>query len=198
MASRDKRIDAYIAKAAPFARPILTHIRGVVHTACPDVEESLKWGAPAYLHHGILCITAAFKAHCGLVLWRAPLIVGAEKSRDARGHFGRITSVKDLPSKGVLVGLLKQAVKLNESGARTSQRATPKKKKPPVRTPADLAAGLRKSAKARAEWEEFSPSMKREYIDWITEAKRPETRAERLKTTLQWVAEGKQRNWKYM
>ena len=196
MASRDKRIDAYIAKAAPFARPILTHIRAVVHTACPDVEETLKWGAPAYTHHGILCITAAFKAHCALVLWRAPLIVGAVKSRDSRGHFGRLTTVKDLPSKAVLVGLLKQAVKLNESGATTSQRVKGKPKKS-VATPADLAAGLKKSAKARAEWDDFSPSARREYIDWITEAKRPETRAERLKTTLQWVAQGKQRHWKY-
>ena len=196
MPARDKRIDAYIAKAAPFARPILTHIRGVVHEACPDVEESLKWGAPAYLHHGILCITAAFKAHCALVLWRAPLIVGAVKSRDARGHFGKLTAVKDLPSRKVLVGLLKQAVKLNGSGAKTSQRAKGKPKKA-VATPADLSAGLKKSAKARAAWAAFSPSARREYIDWITEAKRPETRAERLKTTLQWVAQGKQRNWKY-
>lgn len=197
MAPRDKRIDAYIAKAAPFAKPILAHLRGVVHEACPDVEETLKWGAPAYTHHGILCITAAFKAHCALVLWRAPLIVGAVKSRDARGHFGRITAVKDLPSRKVLIGLLKQGVKLNESGTKTSQRVKGKPKKA-VATPADLAAGLKKSAKAGAEWAAFSPSCKREYIDWITEAKRPATRAERLKTTLQWVAQGKQRNWKYM
>jgi len=197
MAPRDKRIDAYIAKAAPFAKPILAHLRGVVHEACPDVEETLKWGSPAYMHEGILCITAAFKAHCALVLWRAPLIVGAVKSRDSRGHFGKITAVKDLPSKKVLIGLLKQAVKLNETGTKTSQRAKGKPKKA-VATPADLAAGLKKSAKARAAWAEFSPSAKREYIDWITEAKRPETRAERLKTTLQWVAQGKTRNWKYM
>ena len=197
MGTRDKRIDAYIAKAAPFARPILTRIRADVHTACPDVEESLKWGAPAYLHHGILCISAAFKAHCALVLWRAPLIAGAVKSRDSRGHFGKLTSVKDLPTKPVLVKLLKQAVTVNESGTRRSQRAAPKAKKA-VLVPADLAAGLRKSAKARKEWADFSPSARREYIDWITEAKRPETRAERLKTTLQWVAQGKPRNWKYM
>jgi hypothetical protein len=196
MADRDKRIDAYIAKAAPFARPILTHLRAVVHLACPDVEETLKWGAPAYTHQGILCITAAFKAHCALVLWRAPLIVGAVKSRDARGHFGKLTAVKDLPSKTVLIGLLKQAVKLNETGAKKSQRIKGRPKKG-VATPADLAGGLKKSAKASAEWSEFSSSAKREYIDWITEAKRPETRAERLKTTLKWVAEGKQRNWKY-
>ena len=197
MASRDKRIDAYIAKAAPFARPILTHLRGVVHEACPDVEETLKWGAPAYMHEGILCITAAFKAHCALVLWRAPLIVGAVKSRDSRGHFGKLTAVKDLPSKKILIGLLKQAVQINEAGTKTSQRAKRAPKKA-VATPADLATGLRKSAKARAAWADFSPSAKREYIDWITEAKRPETRAERLKTTLKWVAEGKQRHWKYM
>ena len=197
MGTRDKRIDAYIARAAPFARPILTHLRGVVHTACPDVEETLKWGAPAYMHHGILCITAAFKAHCALVLWRAPLIVGAVKSRDSRGHFGRITAVKDLPSKAVLVGLLKQGVKLNEAGAKPSQRAKGRPKKA-VALPADLAAGFKKHAKARKAWAEFSPSARREYVDWITGAKRPETRAERLKTTLQWVAQGKQRNWKYM
>src|SRR5512143_2656288 len=116
MGSRDKRIDAYIAKSADFARPILTHIRAAVHEACPEVEETLKWSSPAYMHHGILCITSAFKAHCALVLWRAPLIVGAVKSRDARGHFGRLTSVKDLPSRKTLIGLLKQAAKLNESG----------------------------------------------------------------------------------
>lgn len=197
MGTRDKRIDAYIAKAAPFARPILSHLRGVVHTACPDVEETLKWGAPAYMHHGILCITAAFKAHCALVLWRAPLIVGAVKSRDSRGHFGRITAVKELPSKAVLVGLLKQGVKLNEAGAKPSQRAKGRPKKT-VALPADLAAGIKKNAKARKAWDEFSPSARREYVDWIIGAKRPETRAERLKTTLQWVAQGKQRNWKYM
>ena len=197
MGSRDKRIDAYIAKAAPFARPILSHLRAVIHAACPEVEETLKWGAPAYMHHGILCITAAFKAHCSLVLWRAPLIVGAVKSRDAHGHFGRITTVKDLPSKTVLVDLIKQAVKLNESGVKTSQRVTSKTKKKPVPTPADLAVGLRKNAKAKAAWAAFAPSHRKEYIEWITEAKRPETRAERLKTTLAWVKEGKQRHWKY-
>jgi uncharacterized protein YdeI (YjbR/CyaY-like superfamily) len=197
MPSRDRRIDAYIAKSADFAKPILIHIRAMVHAACPDAEETLKWGSPAYMHHGILCITAAFKAHCALVLWRAPLIVGAVKSRDARGHFGKLTSVKDLPSKAVLVGLIKQAVKLNESGVKSSQRITPKAKKKPVPTPADLTAGLKKSAKAKAAWAEFAPSHRREYVEWITEAKRPETRAERLKTTLAWVKDGKQRHWKY-
>jgi len=196
MGTRDKRIDAYIARSAAFAKPILTHLRTVAHEACPDVEETLKCGSPAYMHHGILCITAAFKAHCALVLWRAPLIVGAVKSRDARGHFGKLTSVKDLPSKKILVGLLKQAVKLNEAGTTTSQRTKGKPKRT-LPTPADLAAGLKKNAKAAAAWAEFAPSHRREYIEWITEAKRPETRAERLKTTLAWVREGKQRHWKY-
>ena len=196
MASRDKRIDAYIARSADFAKPILAHLRAVVHEACPDVEEGLKWSSPAYMHHGILCITASFKAHCALVLWRAPLIVGAVKSRDARGHFGRITSVKDLPSRKILIGLLKQGVKLNEAGTKTSQRKKGKPKKA-LPTPADLAAGLKKSAKATKEWAAFSPSARREYVEWITEAKRPETRAERLKTTLAWVKEGRPRHWKY-
>lgn len=195
MSTRDKRIDAYIARSAEFAKPILIHLRAAMHAAVPAVEETLKWGSPSYTHHGILGITPAFKQHCALVLWRASLIVGKAKSRGARGHFRRITSLKDLPSKAVLIGLIQQAAKLNEEGVRPKAKAKSAKKAHP--TPADLAAGLKKSAKAKAAWAEFSPSARREYIEWITEAKRPETRAGRLKTTLAWVKAGKQRNWKY-
>lgn len=195
MGSRDKRIDAYIARSADFAKPILIHLRAVMHAAVPAVEETLKWGSPSYVHHGILGITPAFKQHCALLLWRASLIVGKAKSRGARGHFRRITSLTDLPSKAVLIGLIRQAAKLNEEGVRPKAKAKSAKKALP--TPADLAAGLKKSAKAKTAWTEFSPSARREYIEWITEAKRPETRAGRLKTTLAWVKAGKQRNWKY-
>ena len=198
MGSRDKRVDASIAKSADFAKPILTHLRAVIHEGCPKVEETIKWGMPSFTYHGILCGMAAFKAHCAFGFWRGTLIVGtnAAKTREAMGQFGCLTTVKDLPAKRVLLGYIKEAMRLNEQGIKAPAKRKPKKKA--LATPADLAAGLKKSAKARAAWAEFSPSARREYIEWITEAKRAETRAERLKTTLKWVAEGKQRNWKYM
>jgi uncharacterized protein YdeI (YjbR/CyaY-like superfamily) len=198
MSTRDKRIDAYIAKSADFAKPIMVHLRGLIHEGCPEVEETIKWGMPSFTHRGILCGFAAFKAHCAFGFWRGSLIVGKDhaKTKEAMGQFGCITTVKDLPPKRVLLGFIREAARLNEEGTRPTKARKPAKK--PLPTPADLAAGLKKSAKARTEWAEFSPSAKREYIEWITEAKRAETRAERLKTTLQWVAQGKPRNWKYM
>ena len=198
MGKRDKRIDAYIAKSAPFARPILTHLRAVVHEACPGAEETLKWGMPSFTYHGILCGFAAFNAHATFGFWRGSLIVGtnAPKTRDAMGQFGRITSLKDLPPKRTLLGYVKEAMRLNQQGIKAPAKRKPPKKTRP--TPLDLGAGLKRSAKAKAAWAAFSPSARREYIEWITEAKRAETRTVRLKTTLTWVAQGKQRNWKYM
>ncbi len=198
MGTRDKRIDAYIAKAAPFARPILRHLRAVVHEGCPEVEETLKWGMPSFTYHGILCGFAAFKAHAVFGFWRGTLIVGKDhaKTQEAMGQFGCLASLKDLPSKRVLLGYVKEAMRLNEQGIKAPPKHKPRKKALP--TPADLAAGLRKRPKAKAAWAEFSPSARREYLEWITEAKHAETRAKRLKTTLTWVAQGKQRNWKYM
>lgn len=198
MGTRDKRIDAYIAGAPEFARPIMTHLRAVIHQGCPEVEETIKWRMPSFTYHGILCGFAAFKAHCAFGFWRGTLIVGVDKAKtqEAMGQFGCITSLKDLPSKKVLLGYIKEAMRLNEEGVKAPPKGKPKKKSLPI--PADLAAGLKRSAKARAEWAEFSPSGQREYIEWITEAKRAETRAERLKTTLLWVSQGKHRNWKYM
>ena len=198
MGKRDKRIDAYIAKSAPFARPILTHLRAVVHEACPGAEETLKWGMPSFTYHGILCGFAAFNAHATFGFWRGSLIVGtnAPKTRDAMGQFGRITSLKDLPPKRTLLGYVKEAMRLNQQGIKAPAKRKPPKKTRP--TPLDLGAGLDRSAKAKAAWAAFSPSARREYIEWITEAKRAETRTVRLKTTLTWVAQGKQRNWKYM
>jgi uncharacterized protein YdeI (YjbR/CyaY-like superfamily) len=198
MPKTDKRIDAYIARSADFARPILVHLRAAVHEACPDVEETIKWGMPSFTHHGILCGMAAFKGHCAFGFWRSKLIVGIdpEKTREAMGQFGCITKVGDLPAKRVLKAYIKEAVRLNEEGIRAPARPKAKRKAVPV--PADLAAGFKKNARARAAWARFSPSARREYVEWITEAKRAATRAERLKTTLLWVSQGKQRNWKYM
>ena len=199
MGQRDPRIDAYIAKSAEFARPVLTHLREAVHAACPDCEETLKWSAPSFTYRGkILCGMAAFKQHAAFGLWQGSMIVGSDgrKLDDAMGQFGRITRIADLPGKRELTGYIKQAMKLIDEGAK--RPVAPKSQaKPPVEAPEDLLAALRTNAKARATFEGFPPSCKREYIEWITEAKRAETRAKRLAQTVEWLAEGKRRNWKY-
>jgi uncharacterized protein YdeI (YjbR/CyaY-like superfamily) len=198
MPARDKRIDAYIAKSPDFAQPILAHIREVVHSACPDVNETLKWSAPAYEHFGILCITAAFKKHAALVIWKGSLIFGKDKAgKEAMGHFGRLTKVSDLPSKKVLIGYLKQAMKLNEERVQTP-RAKPAGPKKPATMPAYLKVALAKNKKAKTTFDGFSPSHKREYIQWLTEAKTEATRTRRLATAIEWMSEGKPRMWKYM
>lgn len=196
MGTRDPRVDAYIAKSADFAKPILKHLRAMVHEACPEVEETIKWGAPTFMYHGILCGMAAFKQHCALNLWKGALIVDRNgKSAEAMGQFGRITSVKDLPPKREMLGYLKQAMKLNEQGVKTPNRTG--KPKPVPRMPAEFTAALAKHRAAKAAFEAFSPSHRREYIEWITEAKGEATRERRLAQAIEWIAEGKSRNWKY-
>ena len=196
MPKTDKRIDAYIAKSADFAKPILTHIRAALHATCPEVEETLKWGMPSFSHHGILCNMAAFKAHAAFGFWKAALIVPADaEGRNAMGSFGRLTSVKDLPSKRVLTGYIKKAMALNEAGIRVVRRKFPAK--PPPKTPTYFLAALKKSKKALAAYEAFSPGMKREYVEWLEEAKTDATRNRRMETAVTWIGEGKKRNWKY-
>jgi hypothetical protein len=190
MSSKDPRIDAYIAKSQPFAKPILRHLRAIVHEACPDVEETIKWGFPHFDHRGaILCSMASFKAHAVFGFWRGPQLVGAaSRNGEAMGDFGRITSVEELPSR---------TMKLNESGVKrvVRKKAAPKK---PVVVPRDLAAALDADAKARATFDAFPPSQRREYVEWITGAKAAATRERRLATAVEWMAEGKVRNWKYV
>lgn len=199
MASKDPRVDAYIAKSADFAKPILTHIREVVHAACPDVEETLKWSMPTFMHHGIMCGMAAFKEHAALNLWKGSLIVGSDGDRIAMGQFGRITKLSDLPSKKVLTGYIRQAMKLNEEGVKTPKVRKPglARKAVPTTAPPDLKAALAGNAKARAVFDGFSPSHRKEYIEWIVEAKREETRQRRVREAVAMLAEGKTRNWKY-
>lgn len=199
MATRDPRIDAYIAKSADFAKPILVQIREVVHAACPDVEETMKWSFPHFMYKGMLCSMAAFKEHCALGFWKGSLILGKEPggSEQGMGHFGRITKVDELPSRKVLSGYIKQAMKLNDDGVKNPARAKPKKPRELV-VPDDLTKALQKNKAARATFEKFSPSHKREYVEWITEAKTEATRLRRLETAIEWMAEGKPRNWKYM
>lgn len=199
MPARDPRIDAYIENAAEFAQPILEHIRETVHAACPEVEETIKWGSPHFDYKGIMCAMSAFKEHCALGFWKASLIPGlapnSANGGDAAGNFGRITSIKDLPSRKELTGFIKAAMKLNDEGITV---AKPKaSRKPSLAVPADLAAALAKSRAATEVFNAFSPSQQREYIEWIVDAKRDETRARRVAQTVEWVAEGKQRNWKY-
>lgn len=198
MPKKDPRIDAYIARSADFAKPILTHIRKMAHIACPDVEETLKWRMPHFLYKGILFAMAGFKQHCTLHFWKGALVLGKDfqKSEAGMGQFGRITALSDLPSEKILVGYMKRAVELNDAGVK-KEPSQPKTKKKLV-VPSYFTAALAKNAKARATFENFSPSHQREYVQWITEAKRDETRAKRIATTLLWLTQGKPRNWKYL
>ena len=199
MPKKDVKVDAYIAAAAPFAQPILKHLRKLVHTGCPGVEETIKWGMPFFIYRGQnLAHMAAFKAHCAFGFWKGSLFLNPEMAgrREAMGHFGRITSRADLPNDKTLLGYVRKAAELNEKGV-----SPPRKPKPTglrvLEIPQDLTAALRKNAKARKSFENFSYSHRKEYVDWITEAKREETRRKRLATALRWLAEGKSQNWKY-
>jgi uncharacterized protein YdeI (YjbR/CyaY-like superfamily) len=195
MPRKDPRIDAYIAKSREFAKPILKYLRTVVHEGCPECEETLKWGMPAYTYEGILAMTPSFKEHCAFVLWKHSLITDIR--RDAMGGLGKIRSLSDLPARKTLIGYVRKAAKLNEQGVKSPSRSKDRPKKP-VRVPPELKAALAKSSKARAVFEAFPPSHKREYCDWISGAKTPETKSRRLKTAMEWITVGKPHNWKYL
>jgi uncharacterized protein YdeI (YjbR/CyaY-like superfamily) len=194
MPSRDPRVDAYIAKSADFAKPILIHLRELAHAACPEVEETLKWRMPHFTHRGILFGMAAFKQHCAVHFWNGKLVLADKARMGVFGNLGRVTGLSDLPSKKALLGYIKKAVELNERGVKKPARSRSKKK---LVVPDYFVAALSKNKKAQAAFEKFSYSHKKEYLEWITEAKREETRAQRIKTTIQWLAQGKSRNWKY-
>ena len=196
MSKRDPRVDAYIDKAAEFAKPILEHVREVVHTAVPEVEETMKWSFPHFDYKGVLCSVAAFKEHCAFGFWKGALVLGKDAKADAMGQMGRIKSVKDLPPKKELIRLIKEAARLNEEGVKVVRKKSAPK--PEIETPKDLIAALAKNKKAKSTFESFSPSARREYVAWIVEAKSDETRQRRLDQAIEWMAEGKPRNWKYM
>ncbi len=195
MAKKDPRVDAYIERAMPFARPILKHLRKIAHTGCPDVEETIKWKSPFFEHKGIICFMAAFKEHCVFGFWKGALIFG-EKHKGAMGHFGRITSMQDLPDEKKLVGYVRKAAELNQAGVKKSRPRSRAKQK--ISVPSDLKVALQKRPKARKTFDDFSYSHKKEYVEWITDAKRDETRRRRLQTAIQWLAQGKPQNWKYL
>jgi uncharacterized protein YdeI (YjbR/CyaY-like superfamily) len=192
---RDPRVDQYIAKSADFAKPILTHIRKVVHEACPDVEETMKWSMPHFDYKGMMCGMAAFKEHCAFGFWKASLVLGDPGAGDGMGSFGRVTSIKDLPSVRQLTAYVKKAAQLNDDGVKVARgKSAPKK---PITMPPVFAAALKKNKAAHKAFAAFSPSHQREYLEWITEAKTDATRTKRMATAVAWLAEGKSRNWKY-
>ncbi len=205
MATSDRRIDAYISRSQEFARPILKHLRSVVHKAIPNIEETIKWGFPHFMAHGaIVCSMASFTQHCGFVFWKGAQLPDPYKifgrGEKAMGQLGKIRSVRDLPNAKILSEYLKAAAALNKAatpGPRATKnvRTAPAK---PLRTPSDLAKALARNAKARTFWSSFPPSHRKEYINWIMGAKADDTRARRLATSIEWISKGKPQNWRYM
>lgn len=195
------RVSEYIAGSAEFAQPILTHIRRLVHEACPEVEETIKWSFPHFEYKGVICSMAAFKQHCAMAFWKAPLMKDPHgilnpAGEGAMGHMGRITGIKDLPSDQVMVEYIREAIRLNEAGEKRPARTRPAS---PVvaEVPESLRLALDKNPKAKEAFEQFSPSAKKEYIEWIVEARTDTTREKRLADAIKWISEGKKRNWKY-
>jgi len=197
MARKDPRIDAYLETAPAFARPILVRVRKVVHQARPGVVETLKWSNPAFEHHGLLAGFAAFKAHCTFGFWKDALIRSRESAKAAKllDQLGAMRSIEDLPPDAAIAKLVRIAAELNEKGIRIEKPKTAPK--PPVEIPPDLKAALGKNKTAKGTFDGFSPSQRREYVEWITEAKQDATRQRRLTQAVEWMAEGKVRNWKY-
>ena len=200
MGKKDKRVDDYISKSAAFAKPVLNHIRQLVHTGCPQVEETIKWGFPNFDYKGVFCSMAAFKEHCSFGFWKAAIMKDAEKLKanqeSAMGHLGKIKSIDDLPSDKILISYIKEAARLNDEGVKLPPRNKSVEKKELI-IPEYFTKPLSKNKKASQAFEAFSPSHKKEYVEWITEAKTEETRNKRMATALEWIAEGKGRNWKY-
>lgn len=203
MGKKEKAIDAYIAKSADFAKPIMKHIRELVHKTCPDVEEKMKWSFPHFDYKGeMMCSMAAFKQHMAFGFWKAalmkdPILVANAKTEVAMGHLGRITSLKDLPSDKKMTAWIKEAMKLNDQGIKVSKPKPSEKEKKELVIPDYFTKALAKNKKAKQVFENFAYSHKKEYMQWITEAKTEETRNKRMATAMEWIAEGKGRNWKY-
>lgn len=200
MGKKDLRIDEYILKAAPFARHVLSHLRKLVHAGCPDVEETIKWGMPFFDYKGTLCHIASFKEHCAFGFWKAALMKDADKlkgnQQDSMGHLGRITGLESLPEDKVLLNYIKEAMQLNDEGIKLAPRKKEISKKE-ITVPAYFIKAISKNKKANTVFDAFSPSHKNEYLQWITEAKSEETRNRRMEKAIEWIAEGKGRNWKY-
>jgi uncharacterized protein YdeI (YjbR/CyaY-like superfamily) len=198
---KSKQVDAYINKSADFAKPILTHLRELVHKTCPEVQEVIKWGFPNFDYKGVMCNMAAFKQHCSFGFWKASLMDDPKKvlqstDKGGMGNFDRITSLKDLPADKVLIGFIKQAMEMNEQGVKRTVKVTPRGSKT-IETPDYFAKALKKNKLAEEIFENFAYSQRKEYIQWFEEAKTDETRIKRIAQAIEWISEGKGRNWKY-
>lgn len=199
MPTLDLRVDAYIDRSADFARPILLHIRKLVHKACPDVKETMKWSFPHFDYKDqMMCSMASFKAHVAFGFWKQSLMENAAfpAEKTAMGSFGRLTSLKDLPDDKTMKKLIGDAMKLNDAGVKVKRAFVSKDRKELI-VPDVLLEALAKHERAAETFNNFPYSCRREYVDWITEAKTDATRDKRLVTTIEWLAEGKRRNWKY-
>jgi hypothetical protein len=193
---QNPQVTAYIANAAPFARPIFERLRRLFHEACPAIEEKLKWNCPSFEYKGMVGGFAGFKQHVNFGFWRQDLLPDLQGIFKGSGPMAnKLTDVSELPPDGVLLSYIKAAVALNEKGAPPRKKGKPK---PALRTPPYFLAALKKNKKALATFESFPPSHKREYVEWIVEAKQEETRKKRMAQALEWMAKGKPRNWKYM
>jgi len=199
-------VDAYIEKSKTFAQPILRHLRELVHEACPGVVETVKWSRPFFEFNGvILGNMSAFKEHCSFGFWGAEMGAALREAKvlrsEAMGSLGRITKIEDLPPNNRLLSLMKKAARLIERGEYTSPMAARvrvvKAPKSELKMPAEFARALKANKKAAASFAALSPSCRREYVEWIADAKRKETREKRIETALEWIGEGKQRHWKY-
>jgi uncharacterized protein YdeI (YjbR/CyaY-like superfamily) len=201
MGQYNERVDAYIAQSPDFARPILVHIRELVHRKAPELTEIIKWGFPFFDYKGPVCQMAAFKRHCAFGFWRERMLhdpkgyLKVDGEESSAGSFGQILSISDLPPEDVLVDFIHQAIAINEKGVKVEKKPTAPKAELPM--PADFDRMLKQNLAAAGHYEKFSPSSKREYLEWFAEAKTEATRTKRIEQALEWIAEGKTRNWKY-
>jgi hypothetical protein len=199
MAQPDVRVDAYIAKAQPFAQSILVHLRAVTGAACPDGREAIKWGMPALTYKGCIVTTlAAFKAHVAFGLWYGEAVTGGTGAeRDAMGSFGKIKALADVPDDATIAAMVTATIALIDQGVKPQRAERPAGPKPEAEIPPALAAALAAEPVAKAMFDGFAPGQRREYCEWIAEAKRDETRDKRVAEAVGWIAQGKTRNWKY-
>jgi uncharacterized protein YdeI (YjbR/CyaY-like superfamily) len=200
MATKSADVDRYIANAAPFAKPILEKIRKAYHKASPDIVETMKWSVPFFEYKGILGNMAAFKQHVSFGFWKGKLMNDAHgvvaRREEAPGMGGsRVSDVSELPAEKVLVEYIREAMRLNDEGVKNAPRV--RKPAKPLEVPAELTAALKKNKAAHAAFKTFPVSHQREYSEWIAEAKQDATKAKRVATAVEWIAEGKSRNWKY-
>jgi len=201
MVQYDPRVDDYIEKSATYAKPILVHLRELMHLASPLITETIKWGFPHFDYKGTVCSMAAFKEHLGFGFWKSSLLHDPHGffagHKESAGSIGKITSLADLPPDEVLIDYIRRAIDLNEKGIKVAVKKDAKPPKAELEVPDDLIAAFKINTNAMQQFEQFSPSAKREYLEWLIDAKSADTRAKRLTTMMEWVAEGKTRHWKY-